>query len=401
MNTNDRAILRVVMPAHAIIHLYELSIPLFMVVWLTEFDVTAATLGVVVTAGYAMWGLGAIPGGKLADRYGSKRLIAGCLVGMGASFLLLSLSVNVVVIAIALVCWGVFASVYHPAGLTVLSKGIDQQGRAFAYHGMAGNLGIGLGPLVVAVLLVFFDWRLVAALLTIPTFVVFVLTVITEFDESTAVSADDRSQSPLTFHQGSVRLFASAFSVIFAIVIVYGLYLRGALTFLPGLLEDFQLFERAVVGGQEIEPTQFVYTGILLVGVVGQYTGGKLIDHLEGRIEVGLGGALLAISVLSLLFIPAANQGIAFLLVLSVFFGFFLFMVQPFEHAIIAAHTSTETRGLSYGYMSLGVFGVGAVGATITGIVLTYFSMNVLFALLSGIALVGAGLTSFLYLRYR
>ncbi|WP_418280629.1 MFS transporter [Halorubrum sp. DTA98] len=387
------------MPAHAILHLYELSIPLFMVVWLTEFDVTAATLGGIVTAGYAMWGLGAIPGGKLADRYGSKRLIAGCLVGMGASFLLLSLSFDILVMAIALVCWGTAASVYHPAGLTVISKGIDQQGSAFAYHGMAGNVGIGLGPLIVAVLLVFFEWRLVAALLTVPTFFVFVLTVFTEFDETTAVTDDDRSESNLTFRDGSILLFTSAFAVIFGIVVIYGLYLRGALTFLPGVLADFRLFERVVVGGREIEPSQFVYTWILLVGVVGQYAGGKLIDRLD-RTEIGLGGALLALSALSVLFVFVADRGIAFLLVLSVFFGFVLFMIQPFEHAIIAEHTSIETRGLSYGYMSLGVFGVGAVGATVTGVVLTYFSMSVLFVLLSGTALVGSGLTAFLYFQY-
>lgn len=384
------------MPTHAIVHLYELSIPLFMTVWLGTFDVTPATLGVIVTVSYAMWGLGAIPGGRLADRYGSQRLIAVCLAGMGASFLLLSVSFDILLVAVALVCWGIAASVYHPAGLTVISKGASKQGITFAYHGMAGNIGIGFGPLVVAISLVFFDWRIVAALLTVPTFLAFLVTVLTSFDESATVSDDPRPQMAdggSTFVKGTVQLFSSAFLVIFVIVIAYGLYLRGALTFLPEMLEGFQLFERTVVASHEIEPAHYLYTGILLVGIVGQYVGGRLTDVLSGRSEIGLGGSLLAISILSLLFIPAVERGVVTLLALSVLFGFFLFMVQPFEHAVIAEHTSDKARGLSYGYMSLGVFGVGAVGATVTGVILTYFSVELLFGLLTGIALLGAMLS--------
>jgi len=69
-----------VMLAHGMVHTYELSIPIFVSIWLAEFDtlhfagleigVTQATLGVVVTAGYALFGLGALPGGIVVDRIG-------------------------------------------------------------------------------------------------------------------------------------------------------------------------------------------------------------------------------------------------------------------------------------------------------------------------------------------
>jgi MFS family permease len=96
---NDRSIVALVMLAHAMVHTYELSIPIFVAIWLVEFDVlplvvtqvevTAATLGVVVTAGYGLFGVGSLPGGVLVDRVGSGRLIAACLFGMGGAFLLL------------------------------------------------------------------------------------------------------------------------------------------------------------------------------------------------------------------------------------------------------------------------------------------------------------------------
>ena len=70
-----------------------------------------------------------------------------------------------IAVAFALLVWGVAASVYHPSGLALISKGVDERGTGFAYHGIAGNVGIGLGPLLAAVLLLFFDWRAVAGLL--------------------------------------------------------------------------------------------------------------------------------------------------------------------------------------------------------------------------------------------
>ncbi|PSQ43870.1 MFS transporter, partial [Halobacteriales archaeon SW_7_68_16] len=80
MNANDRAITALVMVAHAAVHTYEMAVPLFVVVWLTEFevirlgvttlDVTTATVGAVVTVGYGLFGLGALPGGIVVDRVG-------------------------------------------------------------------------------------------------------------------------------------------------------------------------------------------------------------------------------------------------------------------------------------------------------------------------------------------
>jgi len=171
MNDNSRSIVLFTGISHAIVHTYELSIPILVAIWLVEFPVTTATLGVVVSIGYALFGIGALPGGVLADRYGSRTLIVWCLTGMGLSFLLLSFATGMLTIAIALAAWGVAASVYHPSGLSLLSTGVSNRGSGFAYHGMTGNIGIAFGPLLTALLLLTFDWRMATRLLVIPTVV--------------------------------------------------------------------------------------------------------------------------------------------------------------------------------------------------------------------------------------
>ena len=92
----DRPVVRFAMIAHALFHAYELAIPIFVVAWLDAFSVTSALLGLVVGAGYAAIGLGAVPSGVLSDRYGSNRVVLVSVLGMGAGFALVSVATGVI-----------------------------------------------------------------------------------------------------------------------------------------------------------------------------------------------------------------------------------------------------------------------------------------------------------------
>ncbi|WP_440990228.1 MFS transporter [Haloarchaeobius baliensis] len=405
MNRNDRAIVALVTLGHAMVHTYELSIPIFVSVWLASpaFSADAATLGVVATVGYGLFGLGALPGGVLADTVGSKRLIVGCLLGMAGSFALLSVASSVWVVAVALCLWGIAASVYHPSGLSLISRGVEARGSAFAYHGMAGNVGIALGPLAATLLLLVLDWRGVALVLTLPAVLGAVLALRFDVDERAAVAdggtetdggeeagdskADAVSSWP-EFVAGSKRLFAGGFVVIFAIVVCSGLYYRGVLTFLPEILGDFPSLQPVEFGGRSLEPGRYVYAGMLMVGVVGQYVGGRLTDRVQPSRVLPFAFGLLGL--LALAFVPLSSVGLLPVLALCGVLGVALFVVQPLYQAAVAEHTPAGTRGLSYGYTYLGVFGVGALGGTLAGGLLTYADVGVLFVVLAGIGLAGA-----------
>lgn len=404
MNRNDRSIVGVAMLAHAMVHTYELSIPILVTVWLDVFQVNEATIGLVVAVGYALFGLGALPGGVLADTYGSRPLIIACLAGMGGSFVLLSLAPSVPVIALALVLWGAAASVYHPSGLSLISKGVTQRGTAFAYHGMAGNLGIAFGPLAAALLLLVFEWRVVAVLLAVPAGIAVMLTLKVNFDETATVevtdggtTADSKADTVSSIGElvsESRRLFTGAFATVFAIVMLSGLYYRGTLTFLPDMLAGPSMFDPVDVAGRTLEPSRYLYAGLLVVGIVGQYAGGKLTDQIET--ERGIAMAFAGLAVIAILFIPAANAGLLALLAVSAVLGFALFFIQPFYQATVAEYTPAGLRGLSYGYTYLGVFGVGAAGAAMAGFILTYASSQALFLVLAGLAVVAALLAGML-----
>jgi MFS family permease len=377
--SDDRQIIGITTVSHASVHTYELSIPILMVAWSEEFAVTPATLGVIVGVGYALFGLGALPGGILADRIGSRPLIIGCLVGMSGGFLAMAFLPGLVGIAVGLVIWGASASVYHPSGLSLITKGVDKRGRALGYHGIAGNIGIGGGPLAAAVLLIFVDWRVVAALLAIPALAAAAFAFRLEFAEPVATDGGDATGGK-GFVAESRALFASGFAIALVVAMASGLYYRGILTFLPEILSEPINFDL----GTGIEASHYVYSALLAVGVAGQYVGGRLAERdTEKRMALGYG----VLAVIALLFVPVLGARFA-LVGVSLVLGFFLFVVQPLYQNAIARHTPENARGVSYGYTYLGVFGVGALGATIAGTVLEYSTERMLFVVL---ALIAAG----------
>jgi len=410
------------MLAHGAVHVYEMVIPLFVVSWLVDFqtiglgvtslEVTTATVGIVVTIGYVFFGVGSLPGGILVDKVGSRRLIGASLLGMGGSYVLLGLAPNMLVVAVALLCWGIAASVYHPAGLTLISNGASDRGTALAYHGIAGNLGIGLGPLFAAVSLAFVDWRTLSLVLGFPALLAAVYAFRASFDERAAVRSTDSKTSSARNHVDSIGEFLRAskglltgsFVLVFVIVMCSGLYYRGFLTFLPELLSDLPGFAPVPIesllpqplrsfvdgggDGRMLKPQDYFYAGLLLIGVVGQYAGGKLTDRV--RVEYGLAVSFFILAVLAVAFVPASGMGLGPLIVVGALLGIFLFVVQPLYQAAVAEHTPPGSRGISYGFTYVGVFGVGALGGALAGAILTYANVVVLFATLAGFATLGA-----------
>ena len=402
LDENDRSIAGFTMFGHALVHWFEMSIPILLVVWLDVFPVDTALVGLVVALGYAPFGLGALPGGLLADRYGTKPVILVCFAGMTLSFLLLSLAPNIYFVAGALVVWGIAASVYHPAGMALISTGASKRGTVFAYHGMAGNAGIALGPFTAATLLVFFEWRIVAAVLAVPGLAAIAYGLWSEFDPIAAVSEDvdagaGSEISPSALLDNSRGLFAGGFLVVFALVTFEGLYYRGVLTFFPEILQGLPVMEGITLsaGLRGFEPADYLFVGLLVVGMAGQYAGGKLTDRI--RIERGMVVIFGLLALLALAFVPATEAGLLALVALCAVLGVLLFAIQPFYQVAVASYTPADTRGLSYGYTYLAEFGFGAASIAIGGVLLEAYTLSLFFAVLAVFAGVG-GLLALLLL---
>lgn len=401
MNASDRAIAAFTALGHGTFHGFELSIPLFVPLWIAEFGVSATVVGAVTGASYALIGLLAPLTGAAADRWGSRRLVLLSIGGMGAAFAGLFLASTLVGVTLALLAWGAAASLYHPAGLSLISRGADRRGAVLAVHGAGGNVGMVVGPLAVILALTAGEWRTVAAALAVPAAVAVLVGLRVRIDrdgESEDADAPDTLRAALAaLATDSRRLFAGGFLLVFAIQMVYGVYYRGAFTFLPDVLAGVPVFEPLTLGGRDLEASRLAYTWLLLVGVAGQYAGGIASDRVSP--ERALVGAFAGLAAVSIAFLPVSNAGVGPLLGVCALLGFFAYAVAPVAQTVVARSVDEASHGLSFGFVYLGTFGVGALGALLAGAALDIGGSAALFAGLTVVAVLAAALAGTLAVR--
>jgi MFS transporter, FSR family, fosmidomycin resistance protein len=117
------------------------------------------------------FGFGALLAGWLVDRWGSRRMLTLYLVGCSLASLACWYSESLGLLSLAMFSMGAFASIYHPAGLALISLATAPANRAHALgiHGIFGSLGISGAPFLAGLFLLFaFDWRTYYLALALP-----------------------------------------------------------------------------------------------------------------------------------------------------------------------------------------------------------------------------------------
>ncbi|MDA7963455.1 MFS transporter [Ruegeria sp.] len=111
------------------------------------------------TAGFAAFAICALPAGWMADRWGRDRMMVVFFAGIGAASVLTGLARTPWQLGAGLFLIGVFASIYHPVGLAIVTTRWNKTGMRLAVNGVWGNLGVGLAALVTGLLIDLGNWR--------------------------------------------------------------------------------------------------------------------------------------------------------------------------------------------------------------------------------------------------
>jgi MFS family permease len=321
MMTREDRVVYAATSAHMLTHAYMMIFPAVLILiakdpflGIDEY----LKLGAIGTLCYGLFGIGAIPSGILADRYGSKRMLTICIFASALSSLGAGLSFSVYPLVLSMVCLGLAASMYHPSGLSFISKNVDKKGRAMGYHGVGGNIGLALGPILSGGVAVFWGWRsafIVFAILgLILAVVIFRLDVTDEI-----IPQKQRNEAG---GQGRLSTMMILF-MIYSTSILYGLCYRGTMMYFP---------------------KHFVHN----------------IDFALN--DVARAGFLVAM--VSLMFAP------------------FFFAWQPIQNTLIARYCAKGAHGLSYGVNFLLIMGVGSLAASVGGYVTDVAGVSHVFAVL-------------------
>lgn len=371
LSGHDRQLLGYTTAAHTLDHAVMLSIPLFVPLWIQQFNVTRAQVGLTVTVMAALFGVTAIPSGVLSDRLGADTLISVFLATTGIALLLVRFIHGFLGLTVALALVGAAAGLYHPPALSLISRDADNPTRGFAYHGLGANIGIGLGPLAMTVGLAFAGWRTILPVFALPLLAfaaIFYVYGPTDHpgDEAYATNRDFRAEL-----SSFVR---PAFALLVLMYVGAGLYYRGILTFLPDFLNTIATLPALSIAGVSFGAGRWVYSAILLVGAVGQVAGGHLGERYgPGRVLLGVfaatGAVLFALSILG---------GLSVLTV-GFLFGVLLFTLPPLQSALVSQYVPAASQGLGYGIVFAINFGIGSLGAALAGVVIQTWSFSVLF----------------------
>jgi MFS transporter, FSR family, fosmidomycin resistance protein len=347
---------------HALTHWYPSTFYLILPIIGKELGLSYSQIGLIMTCQYIAGAIANVPGGIIVDTVGRKGvLMALSLFWVGFPYLLMGFSHGYLMLlgCVALVGFG--NSLWHPTAIPTLARRFpERKGLVLSIHGMGGNVGDALAPLVVGSLLAFLTWREVVIINVVPGLVMSALLLVflgtmKVASKSAATAADDgHVQSLADYFRGVPALFRNKSLVLLTASSAFRAMTQNALlTFLPVYLAYEMGYSPFYVGAGmfALQAAGFAATPIA----------GHLSDRM-GRRSIMM--TSMAMSAVVLVFMALAGKSHAFIALVAVL-GFFLYAIRPVMQAWLLESTPKNMGGTSIGIL----FGAQALGSSIAPLV--------------------------------
>src|ERR1700722_14103754 len=155
---------------HSVTHWYPATFYLLLPLIGHELGLNYGQIGSILTCQAAAGAISNVPGGLLVDSIDRKGLLmAIALFWVGAPYLLMGFSTHYWMLLGCAALVGVGNNLWHPTAIPLLAKRFpERRGLVVSIHGMGGNVGDAVAPLVVGAMLSILSWRNVMVLNVIP-----------------------------------------------------------------------------------------------------------------------------------------------------------------------------------------------------------------------------------------
>ncbi len=125
-----------------------------------EWNISYSELLIYATPGFFAFGLFSLPAGWLADRWNRDGMMSVFFIGIGLAAVATGFSQTPLQIGTGLFIIGMFAAIYHPVGLTIVTTQWRNIGIRIAINGVWGNLGVASAALITGYLIDLSSWRM-------------------------------------------------------------------------------------------------------------------------------------------------------------------------------------------------------------------------------------------------
>jgi len=357
----DAKVIGIVGLAHSVSHFFQLALPPLFPLLRAEFGVSYAALGTLVGIFYAASGVTQFVSGFAVDRLGARPVLLAGLALMAGGTVCASLAPGFPWLYPIVVLMGIGNGVFHPADFAVLNANIAPRrlGHAYSSHGIGGNIGYILAPVVSFALGTAFGWRFALASMGALGFVALGL-IATQRALLVSHRAEDAHLQTI---RGSIALFAQAPIVLcFAYFVVQTMAGIGLQTFLPTALN----------AGLDVPLllATSALTAYLFGSMAGILGGGFLAAHTARHDRVAAAGLLSAAVLL-----VAVAMGILTQPMVLPFFamvGFAVGTTGPSRDLIVRGATPKGATGRVYGFVYSGLDVGGTLGPVLLGTMLDH-----------------------------
>ncbi len=356
----DASVIGLVGIAHLISHFSQLLLaPLFP--WLkTEFNVSYAELGFLMTVFFVVSCAVQAASGFVVDRFGPRPVLFAGLALIAVAAFGYALSTSYWMLAAAAVIGGAGNGVFHPVDYTLLNRKVSapRLGHAYSIHGITGSLGWALAPAILVPLAFAYSWRVALVAAGVLALSVLAIEVLNREKLTFAEAASHREKEDTESSFAFLKI--PAVWMCFTFFFWYAAVLSVIQTFAPSAAQRLH--------DVPLPWTAMCLTIYMLGSAGGMILGGFLAaDARRCERVVGLGFSIAAFTALMLALGHLAAWTVPVLFGLM---GFASGMAGPSRDLLVKRSTPENASGRVYGVVYAGLDIGQAVAPLIFGLLM-------------------------------
>jgi predicted MFS family arabinose efflux permease len=364
----DAATIGLIGLAHGTSHFHHLLLAPLFPVFMRDFGLSYAELGLLVSVFFMISGFGQALAGFVVDRIGARPVLFAALSCFVAASLAAATAHGYVGLMLAAALAGLGNASFHPVDFTILNKRVSpaRLGHAFSIHGISGNLGWALAPVfLIGIHEASGSWRLAYLCTALVG-----LSVITLLALNREAIDDHHRATPA--HHAQAASAGSAHPLAFlklpSVWLCFSFFFWSTCALCA--VQSFASPALSQIYGLPLSSTAFVVTGYMVCGAIGMVIGGFLVAKVE-RLERTISGALLLGAALLVLgglgWLPGAASAAAIALA-----GFGTGLAGPSRDMLIKRAAPPGATGRVYGAVYSGLDLGFAVAAPIFGVLMDH-----------------------------